>query len=120
MILLGAIGALALAVPAVSLAGGGSSAGDQQYVDPLSGSSHHSTTTTASPATPTPAPVASASSSTPTATATAATSTTAATGSSSASKQLPFTGMNVWLAAGIGLLMLGAGVGIRRAVRQRA
>ncbi len=110
-------GALAILVPAAALATG-PSAGDQQYVDPLGGSHHGSTTTTTAPTTTTPA--ATPSSSTPTAT-TSSASTTTATGSSGStgSKTLPFTGMNVWLAAGIGVFMLALGAGLRRSTRRR-
>jgi hypothetical protein len=121
------LGALVLAVPAVTLAAGGGSAGDQQYTDPFatqpgSGSSHKSTTpstttTAAAPATTTtaPAPV-----TTTTAPATAssdpttATTPTATTASNPSAKTLPYTGYDSWLAGGFGLVMAGAGLGLRR------
>ena len=49
------LGALALAIPAVTLASGGGSAGDQQYTDPFAGTapgkSKPKTTTTGTPTT---------------------------------------------------------------------
>ena len=57
------LGALALAVPAVTLASGGGSAGDQQYTDPFAGTpapgkSKPKTTATTPPTTTSTAPAA--------------------------------------------------------------
>jgi hypothetical protein len=117
------LGALAVVGPAVAIAAG-PSAGDQQYVDPLGGSggSHHnSTTTTGAPTpAPAPAPVASSSGTTPTATTASATGVTPTATVGTSSNTLPFTGLNVGLAAGVGALLLVAGVGIRQVARRRA
>jgi LPXTG-motif cell wall-anchored protein len=100
------LGALALTVPAVTVASGGGSAGDQQYTDPFatqpgSGASHKSTkpstTTTAPPAATSTAPAPAAN-----------------TALSTSAKTLPYTGYDSWLAAGFGLVLAGAGLGLRR------
>lgn len=94
---------------AVMASGTGTSAGDQQYVDPL-------TTTTPAPTTSTgsstlsqspPATLSSGSSTTTTPSTTAAQST----------GTLPYTGMNVWACAAVGVGLLGCGLGLRRIVR---
>jgi cytoskeletal protein RodZ len=121
--------AVALLGPVAALANG-PSAGDQQYIDPLSGTHHHSksnsssSSSTSSSSTPT-----STGSTQPTAPATPTTTTTApapaATSASStpaapsrshdpSGKTLPFTGFDVWLAAGLGLGLLASGVYLRR------
>ena len=120
--------ALMLLAPPVALA---DSAGDQQYIDPLAGN----TTPTASHPPPTaPAPVASApesstpapaGSSAPAASAPAQTTSdpappsSAATATTAAASQptLPFTGLNVWMCAAVGVGMLGAGLALRRLAR---
>jgi hypothetical protein len=138
---------VALAVPAVSLAGG--SAGDQQYTDPFSGGSsgsgsHTAGTTTSSPATTTssPAPAQttpSAAPSTtpadpttaaavpttagdPTATA-AAVPTTAgeptATMAGGSSTTLPHTGYDAWTAVGFGVALVAGGAALRWHLRAR-
>jgi LPXTG-motif cell wall-anchored protein len=121
------LAALALAVPAVTLAsGGGGSAGDQQYTDPFAGTpapgkSKPKTTATTpppttatAPATPVPTsatPVASTSSSsdptTPTATIAASTAGT-----------LPHTGYDDRLAAALGFVLVGGGLLIRARLRR--
>jgi LPXTG-motif cell wall-anchored protein len=125
------LGVLALAVPAVTLAGGGGSAGDQQYTDPFAGTapgkSKPKTTTTApttapqsatAPATTTPpptsaTPVASTSGAsdptTPTATIASATGTAG---------ELPHTGYDGWLAAALGFALVGGGLGLRARLRR--
>ena len=125
--LLGAL-ALALAVPAVTLASGGGSAGDQQYTDPFAGTpapgkskpkttatTPPPTTSTApatpAPATPAPTPVASTSSSSdPT--------TPTATIASSTAGTLPHTGYDGRLAAALGFALVGGGLLVRARVRR--
>jgi len=132
-----ALFALALAVPAATLAAGGGSAGDQQYTDPFAGTStptatSHPTTptsTTPAPATTTaPPPV----DSTPAQTAPAPTAATATTPSASASADgsatttdstarpttLAFTGYDSWLAGGLGFAMVAGGITLRRRARR--
>lgn len=116
--LLAVLGLLALA-PGIASANGGS-AGDNQYIDPLAGvhthagASHHpsSGSTTSAPA----SPPATSSSSAAAATATAPTATVAATTTdpSGKARTLPFTGFEDWQAAGLGLMLLAAGVLLRR------
>jgi cytoskeletal protein RodZ len=118
------LGLAGFVVPAAALATG-PSAGDQQYIDPLSGSHHHSSsTTTSSPTTPAASTPSSSATTSGTAaasvTTTASAGTTAAPAAASSGKTLPFTGLNVGLAAGVGVLMLAAGAGMRRRVSRRA
>lgn len=123
------LSAIALGGAAAVLAQGTStSAGDNQYVDPLtsttstshpsgsssssssgsSGSSSSSSTSNSS-LSQTPSSVASGS---------ASSSGSSAGGTSSAgSRTLPFTGMNVWAGVAIGLGLLGTGIVLRRTVR---
>ena len=123
------LGVLVLAVPAVTLGSGGGSAGDQQYTDPFAGTSpgksKPKTTTTGAPTTSTQAaapttsappaatPVASSSTSsdptTPTATIASATGTAG---------ELPHTGYDSWLAAGLGFVLVGGGLGLRARLRR--
>ena len=124
------LGVLVLAVPAVTLAaGGGGSAGDQQYTDPFAGTApgkgKPKTTTTSAPTTSTQAaapttsappastPVASPSTSgdptTPTATIASTTGTAA---------ELPHTGYESWLAAALGFVLVGGGLGLRARLRR--
>lgn len=126
------LGVLALVTPAASLAacGGGGSAGDQQYVDPLahchrgsSGSSSPSATTpvASTPATTTPTtPVTPAAS---TATTTSPTATTAAgsgtKGGTKVGAALPYTGLDARLIVGLGLALVLGGFVLRRATRDR-
>ncbi len=122
------LGALALAVPAVTLASGGGSAGDQQYTDPFAGTpapgkskpkttatTPPPTTSTApaapAPATPAPTPVASTSSSSdPT--------TPTATIASSTAGTLPHTGYDDRLAAALGFVLVGGGLLVRARLRR--
>jgi LPXTG-motif cell wall-anchored protein len=111
------LGLLAAAVPAVALANGGS-AGDNQYVDPLagvhshSGSSASSSATNAAATTSTPAATATAAAST--ATTPTATSAATSTHPSGKSTSLPRTGFQDWQAAGLGLVLVAGGLGLRR------
>jgi hypothetical protein len=126
------LGLLALALPAVSLAGG--SAGDQQYTDPFGGGGGSSatttqpTTTSAPPATATTPPATTPPATTPPATTTPATTTPETTPAApadtgpisadpSATTTLPYTGYPAWMAAGFGVAMLGAGLTLRRRAR---
>lgn len=131
--LLAIFGALLILGPTGALA---DSAGDQQYIDPLAGnttpsasapkpahpapgSSSPSNASAPSAASASAGATASASSSQPT-TSTPTQSTVAApAASSTAASQptLPFTGLNVWLCAAVGLGLLGAGLVLRRVVR---
>jgi hypothetical protein len=120
------LGALALAIPAATVASGGGSAGDQQYTDPFgstsSGKSTPKTTSTSHPTT----------SSQPAATAPPTTSATPVAGTSTASDpstptatiastttgELPHTGYDGLLAAGLGFVMVGGGLGLRARLRR--
>jgi hypothetical protein len=122
--------ALALTVlPAVALA---QNAGDQQYSDPLAGSSTKTTSTPAKSSKSTVATTAPSATkappvSLPTTTTTAAAAPTTSTSSSSPSSSssptsLPRTGLNEWvlLAIAAGLLLAGFGLRLRTAgVRRR-
>jgi hypothetical protein len=95
--------ALALGVAGVALA---DSAGDNQYQDPFGNTAPQST---APQTTPAPAPRAPAvTPSQPAATSQAASSQPAATG------QLPRTGLDLRLVGGLGVLLVAAGVLLRR------
>jgi hypothetical protein len=123
---------IALAVPAVSLAGG--SAGDQQYTDPFSGgnggaSTHTTATTTSStPATTTSSPAPATSSpvaATPTTSADPSTVAAATTTASdptatmaTSSTTLPYTGYDAWTAVGFGVTLVAGGIVIRWRVRR--
>jgi LPXTG-motif cell wall-anchored protein len=112
---------------AVALADSGPSAGDNQYVDPLAGTSttKSKTSTTHSATGTTPAAPTSTISATPAVTpapvATTATSTatTAATTATSTDASLPRTGDDTWLIAVLGVGMAGAGVVLRRRAAAR-
>jgi hypothetical protein len=127
---------VALAVPAVSLAGG--SAGDQQYTDPFGGSSgsgsHSASTSTPSPAPTTSSPAqttpSAAPSTTPAASTNSADPTTAAAVPTTAgeptatmaggpSTTLPYTGYDAWTAVGFGLTLLAGGAALRWHLRAR-
>lgn len=122
------LGALALAVPAVTIASGGGSAGDQQYTDPFGGSSPGkskpkttaSTTTTQAATTSTPV----ATSTTPVATAdptTAAASdptTPTATIATSTAGRLPHTGYDSLLSAVLGFALVSGGLILRAQLRR--
>ena len=148
LLCLGVLGVLALAAPAVTLAqgGGGASAGDNQYVNPLgnsgsgssssgssgshssgsssSGSSGSSSSSSgsgeAAPTTTSSAPTDTA----PTATTSSAPPTTASpsdpsgTTASGSTQTLPYTGFNDGLAAVCGLALVGGGLLLRRRVRR--
>jgi hypothetical protein len=123
------LGALALAIPAATLASGGGSAGDQQYTDPFGGTnpgkSKPKTTSTSTPtastqpATTTPA-VTPTSSATPVAsTSTSSDPTTpTATIASTTTGELPHTGYDGWLAAALGFGLVGGGLGLRARLRR--
>ena len=127
------LGALALAIPAVTLASGGGSAGDQQYTDPFAGTapgkSKPKTTTTSTPTTSSQ-PAATTPAATPTTSATpvASTSTSsdpttptatiASTTSSTTTGELPHTGYDGWLAATLGFVLVGGGLGLRARLRR--
>lgn len=115
-------GVLVLSVPAAALA---TSAGDQQYIDPLAGST---TPTSATPpprqtstASPAPAPTSSSNSSsvssTPTATTAASSSNAIAAAPAATATTLPYTGLNLWLCAALGCGLLGTGWTVRRLTR---
>jgi hypothetical protein len=120
---------VALAVPAVSLAGG--SAGDQQYTDPFGGgsgsASHTAPTTTSAPASTAPSaapsttPAPSTGSADPTTA--AAVPTTAseptATMAGGSSTTLPYTGYDAWTAVGFGLTLAAGGAALRWHLRAR-
>jgi hypothetical protein len=124
------LGALALAVPAVTLAaGGGGSAGDQQYTDPFAGTapgkSKPKTTATSTPTTSSqPADTAPAATPTTSATPVASTSTSSdpttptATIASTTTGELPHTGYDGWLAATLGFLLVVGGLGLRARLRR--
>lgn len=144
--ILGLIASLSLVVPAAAMAGGGGggSAGDQQYVDPLSGSTQPSSPTTTHsqpPPTTTSAPPASTAPSTPSSSTGSSSSTSSATTTSSSvatttaattstatastladpasSATLPRTGLDVSLAAVIGIVLFGSGLLVRRVLPDR-
>jgi LPXTG-motif cell wall-anchored protein len=122
------LGALALAVPAATLASGGGSAGDQQYTDPFANTpapSTHTTTHTA-PVTPAPAPAptpaAPATSTVPSSTPTVSAATTAAadptTPTATTANTLPRTGYDSRLAGAAGLALTAAGLLLRARLRR--
>jgi hypothetical protein len=127
LVCLGLLALVTAAVgPAVALASGGGSAGDQQYTDPLGSTKTTSQTSTQSQATTpvtTPAPTtaatgtAAATTSAPTATTPGATPTATAASGTSSGKTLPFTGINVWTLAGLGLTLTASGLLIRLRAR---
>jgi LPXTG-motif cell wall-anchored protein len=125
------LGALALAVPAVTLAAGGGSAGDQQYTDPFGGTSSPTTstakttsttpaTTSTAPATAAPTTTATPVASTPTASTPAGSdpTTPTATIASSTAGTLPRTGYDSWVAAALGFVLVGGGLALRVRARR--
>ena len=129
--------ALALAVPAVTLASGGGSAGDQQYTDPFAGTPTPQThtggtqTATLTATAPAPATTPASAGTTPAtgtrppaatpapATATSAPAVSAASATTSTRPTtLPFTGYDSWLAAGLGAGMVAGGIVLRRRARR--
>jgi hypothetical protein len=123
------LAALAFAVPAVTLASGGGSAGDQQYTDPFGGGSASpgktkpkptttsAPTTSTQPATTAP-PTTSATPVASTSTASDPTTTPTATIASTTTGQLPHTGYDGWLAAVLGFGLVGGGVMLRARLRR--
>lgn len=110
--LLGVI-AVALVVPALSLAGG--SAGNQQYTDPFGSGSGSTTTHAAAPSTtasPPPATTPETTAATVAATTTAADPT--ATAATTSSGTLPHTGYDLWTGVGFGVTLIAAGIVLRR------
>jgi LPXTG-motif cell wall-anchored protein len=105
---------LVLAIPVAAIAAGGGSAGDQQYVDPLAHTPtvHPAPTSTSGPAS-SAAPI-----DTPAATPASTVTLTSNDGLAKTSAQLPYTGYNVSLAAGLGFVLLLGGVGLRRRARR--
>jgi cytoskeletal protein RodZ len=135
--LLVVLGALALAVPAVALAGG--SAGNNQYTNPFGGGTTPQPTTTTPPqtsSTAAPQPTTSAAppattqspgtattsvvtTSDPTATSEpTATAASPGVGTTTGGTGLPRTGYAVWELAGFGLVMVAGGFVIRRRGRR--
>ncbi len=123
------LGALALAVPAVTIASGGGSAGDQQYTDPFGGSSpgKGKPQTTSSTATQTQAATTSTPVATPTTPVATADPTTAsasdpttptATIATSTAGQLPHTGYDSWLSAAVGFILVSGGLVLRARLRR--
>lgn len=118
------LGALSLAVPAVTIAGGGGgSAGDQQYTDPFGSTSpsKSSSTTSSAPATSSPATTSPATTSPTPVSGTSAASdptTPTATIASTTTGELPRTGYDGWLAAGLGFALVGGGLGLRVRLRR--
>ncbi len=110
--------ALALLGPTPALASGGTttSAGDQQYFDPLTNTNTTPAPSTSPPASPstTPSPTPPPSTSQPVAPSPATASTTPG----DAGRTLPYTGLNVGLVAAVGLGLLGAGLLLRRLTRR--
>jgi hypothetical protein len=108
------LGLFAALIPAAALANG-SSAGDNQYVDPLSGvHSGNSSSSSSSSASGTAGTSATAATTATTTTPTATTAGTTSTAASRKSKTLPFTGFDDWQAAGLGVLLMVGGLGLRR------
>jgi hypothetical protein len=109
-----ALGIAASAIPATSgaLAKTKTSAGDNQYVDPLAN-------TTSTPATtPKTTPTTTTPSSTLSQTPPAAVATTAAPTATPPAQALPFTGFNLWTLVVVGLGLVGAGLVLRLIARR--
>lgn len=127
-------GAVALSIPAATLASGGGSAGDQQYTDPFAGTStptrtsHPPTTVTSPPASPTttaaptitvaPTPTPTPSPATATATGTPTSDPSPTPTATTAANQLPYTGYDSGLAGALGLALVGGGLALRRRLRR--
>ncbi len=116
------LGVLALALPAGALAGG--SAGNQQYTDPFGSGRHSGTTSTraattattptpTTPSTTTPSTSSSGGGVDPTTAATTSSAPAVVT-SRSASGSLPYSGFAVPTAAGLGVVLIAGGIGLRR------
>ena len=112
---------VSLAQPAVSVADGGgnnNSAGDNQYVDPLAGTAPKPKPAPRPATTPKPTSSGSTSSTPPVTTTTAAPAAGTASHSTARSgRNLPYTGMPAGLVAGLGAVLLAAGVALRRTAR---
>ncbi|HZU60078.1 MAG TPA: hypothetical protein VE983_03890 [Solirubrobacteraceae bacterium] len=127
---------LVLAGAGPALAGGGS-AGNSQYVDPLSGHGHHhsssqgssagssssSTTTTTTTSSGsgnslTTSPPSSVGGSSSTSSSASGTSSTSHHDPPHLSRTLPYTGLNVWACALLGAMLLAAGAVLRRGLPQ--
>jgi LPXTG-motif cell wall-anchored protein len=134
-VLLVVLGALALAVPAVALAGG--SAGNNQYTNPFGGGTTSQPTSTTAPQTSsTTAPQTTTASAPPATTVSPVTATTSVVttsdptataaaspdpgtvGTTTGGKALPRTGYADWELAGFGLVMIAGGLVIRRRSRR--
>lgn len=123
------LGALALAVPAATLAaGGGGSAGDNQYTDPFA-NSHSATsatatspapaTTSSSPATVAPTTTSAPPAPTPTVSTPAPTATLATGTAGATPRTLPYTGFDGLLAGALGVGLITGGAALRRRSRVR-
>lgn len=120
------IGSVAVAAvtgfaPALALAQGGTgtSAGDQQYVDPLTSTTPAPSTAASSPSTPSASSSASPSTSgsSPSAS-TGSASSPPASASPSSSATLPYTGLNLWPLVLVGIALIAGGALIRLALRR--
>ncbi len=115
-----ALAAIGLLGTATALASGtGTSAGDQQYVDPLTTTTAPTTTTQASTPSTTqtsPSPSSSAASAGTTTSSTTSTTPSSASTARASSGTLPYTGLNVEASLALGLGLVGAGVALRRAL----
>lgn len=114
--------ALLCAVLALSAAPAlGQSAGNQQYVDPLASTTPTAPASTSSPPATaqntSPAATSSSSGSAASPTATTASSSSGAP-ARSASGTLPFTGLDLWPAVGVGFGLIASGIAIRRVTRR--
>ena len=112
--------ALPLAGPALA-SGTGTSAGDQQYVDPLTTTTPASTTPASTTPAASTAPATASSSGASTSSAGSTTTTTPTTSAPTSSAQatsdtLPYTGLNVEACVAVGIGLLGAGLVLRRIV----
>jgi hypothetical protein len=109
------LAALAVPLAATALASGtGTSAGDQQYVDPLTTTT--ATTTTHGSTSPAPATTPAATSTAVSSTSTTPTASAASSSAQPTSGTLPYTGLNVGACMAVGIGLLGAGLVLRRIV----
>lgn len=122
-----ALAALGLAAigPATAAAQGGS-AGNSQYIDPLAGSHHHHHASSSQTSSTTTTTTTSGSSNTLTSSPPSSAGPASKAGSSSPkhdpghslARTLPFTGMNVWACALLGITLLSCGLVLRRTIHQ--